>query len=165
LKSKSEESQQKLNNQPNGGKSTPPQYEKYYQELNDRTSGPNNKPYIDTICIAPQRKIVKKSTDQQNQQSSGLIKLEEKEYLDQMVTTTTTVTTLTSDSLFFANPYGLHNQSMLDFAHSNYLGNNGEQTGVVSTVCHTDRSLQNPRLAPNLNKNIYSCLTNIYSDF
>jgi hypothetical protein len=108
--------------------------------------------------------------------SSTLVKLEEKEYTDQVVTTTTTVTTLTSDSMFFmcengVAPYDFHSHSVMDMSGQNgflsnssnehFLASNHKSNGDSSGSHVVEKSV----VRPNMPRNIYSCLTNIYSDF
>ena len=80
----------------------------------------------------------------------SLIKLEEKEYFDQIITTTTTVRTLTTDDLFY----------LFD---SSFYENHYHSSNVFNNLSDSNNKYSS-KLQHNLNPNIYSCLTNYFSD-
>lgn len=86
--------------------------------------------------------------------------LEEKEYFDQFTTTTTTVRTKTKDDLFLLfdnNFFGNENHSE---DHLNeFFNQNTTRKSHPYTISRCDK----PKLV-NINKNIYSCLNNYFSD-
>jgi hypothetical protein len=75
--------------------------------------------------------------------SKSLVKLEDKEYSDQIVTTTTTIHTMTTQDIF------------MQFEESNYYDNDNQLNLINSN---------NNSNSKTSSSNIYSCLTNYFSD-
>ena len=89
---------------------------------------------------------------------NSLVKLEEKEYLDQIITTTTTVRTKTTDDLFLlfdTNFYESENTSNLNLS----LNNNGS----ILSIHKINSKNCNHNSFGNINQSVYSCLTNYIS--
>lgn len=87
----------------------------------------------------------------------SLVKLEEKEYLDQIITTTTTVRTKTTDDLFFLfdnNFYETENNTNVNLN----LISNGSINRLNQNNCNY--VMQN---IGNVNQSVYSSLTNYFS--
>ncbi len=84
----------------------------------------------------------------------SLVKLEEKEYLDQIITTTTTVRTKTTDDLFF-----LFDNNFYETENSSNVNLNMISNSSIS------RANQNPMMQniANINQSVYSSLTNYFS--
>ena len=124
----------------------------------------------------------------------NLIRLEQKEYLDQITTITTTVKTFTKDDLFMLFETNLNENldiydnelyspsldqlnEITEFTglndHSNQNQNEinshfsckspYQHLNTVHNNC--SRHSQHHSLIPNINKNIYSCLTNYITDY
>ena len=88
----------------------------------------------------------------------SLVRLEEKEYLDQIITTTTTVRTKTKDDLvlmFDSNFYESENASNLNLNMSNANNNNGS----INTMGNMAPRNSNY----NMNQGVYSSLANYFS--
>ena len=84
----------------------------------------------------------------------SLVKLEEKEYLDQIITTTTTVRTKTTDDLFF-----LFDNNFYETENSSNVNLNMISNSSIS------RANQNPMMQniANIIQSVYSSLTNYFS--
>ena len=86
----------------------------------------------------------------------SLVKLEEKEYLDQIITTTTTVRTKTTDDLFFLfdnNFYETENTNV----NLNLISN-----GSINRLNHNNCNYVMQNIG-NVNQSVYSSLTNYFS--
>ncbi len=98
----------------------------------------------------------------------NLIRLEQKEYLDQITTITTTVKTFTKDDLFmlFDNNTNFYDNDLYDnelYSSSLDLNDLSELTCSLNKFKNT--TLFEPNQIPNINKNVYSCLTNYITDY
>ena len=92
----------------------------------------------------------------------SLVHLEENECLDQFVTTTTTVRTTSKDDLFMLfdnNFFGNENHSEDQL---NEFFN--EQKSRQSQRAKTDNNQPTSKSKININKNVYSCLNNYFSN-
>lgn len=98
----------------------------------------------------------------------NLIRLEQKEYLDQITTITTTVKTFTKDDLFmlFDNNTNFYDNDLYDnelYSSSLDLNDLNELTCSLNKFKNT--TTFEPNQIPNINKNVYSCLTNYITDY
>jgi len=114
----------------------------------------------------------------------NLIRLEQKEYLDQITTITTTVKTFTKDDLFMLFETNLNDNldiydnelyspsldqlnEITEFTGMNN-GSNNENCYLAcskSTSPYQSNCTHSHPLIPNINKNVYSCLTNYITDY
>ena len=182
-----------LNNLFDNGIIEPNSKKEIKKTTNKNTIEPRVIPIVTKFQKQPQNQFDNSNELKNNNlKSSSIVKIEEKEFLDQVTTTTTTVTTLTSDSLllpFDNNACDFPNHSTFDFSNSNFFNNSSDQFYLNThrtyngTYCNNNlmssNSCQQPmnghmansicmrniRITSNLNENIYSCLSNNYSDF
>lgn len=149
------------------------EYDEYLSELvrkekNKQTTQPQNfknanfpKKYCNVAHSTNSRQSNNLIYDPEDEfKCKSLVHLEEKEYFDQFTTTTTTVRTKTKDDLFLLfdnNFFGNENHSedqLNEFFNYNTI--NKSQPYMVNKG-------DKPKLV-NINKNIYSCLNNYFSD-
>lgn len=92
---------------------------------------------------------------------SNLIKLEQKEYLDQITTITTTVKTCTRDDLIMMFDNNLYDN---DFYDADLYSPSLDQINLITPEFNA-ATTRATLAKPNINKNVYSCLTNYISDY
>ena len=108
--------------------------------------------------------MIYQQMDEVKPKSTSLIKLEQKEYLDQITTITTTVKTCTRDDLIMMFDNNLYDN---DFYDNDLYSPSMDHINLISPEFKFNATTITPQtlLKPNINKNVYSCLNNYISDY